>query len=248
MKKIFALLMLLLSCCFALTKTEREAIFKSGFNTGLEMMLFQLKHEGVSVKLLMYPKDGYVVFLDTNTMPLSEILYLQFMANKEGYEAYMCKNELVFGYYEREADAKDAVKRIYSLFFVATKITESKSREFYIYPSVLLKAYNSFIAEAEKNSNYIYTDVINVNPPKKNNNRLQSFEITKYFKLKNALAQSYKNDKSSSKSIDFVEYKIMKDDKKYPLGRKVKTDRGEIFYQIKYKNIYFSVADVEEIK
>ncbi|RDU52911.1 hypothetical protein [Helicobacter sp. MIT 01-3238] len=248
MKKLTLTLCLTLCVTMVVAITPREQdAFKNGFKTGLAMFEFQLQNEGVTVREAPFSVSDYVVYATTTKMPMAEILYLQFMANRDNFETLLTKDELVFGRFARQADAEDAVKQIAKNYNITAKI--AKGQTFYVHPILAQKAYDMFIREARENGNLIYTDKLTkTRYVAQTSNNNQGFGSgVKSFRLKNALTQSYiLQEENAVNSASFVEYKVIKGKMRYGKEKVIVTNEGEVFIKAKGKNLYFSSEDVEE--
>lgn len=243
MRKLLVLICSVVSC-FAISVSEQEA-FKSGFKTGLTMFEFQLQNEGIGIKKAEFNSSDYIVFVNTEKLPLAEILYLQYQANRDNFKTLLAKNELIFGSFEREADAKDAISKINSLYNMTAKMARG-SDDFYIHPVFISKSYDKFIKEARDNNNFIYTGFLLIKEQPQKKEVSQSKQKIKYFKLKNLLTQSYVNTFKGGNSSSFREANIIEKQNRYVLDKKVTTQEQEVFYKVKGKNLYFAIDDVEE--
>ncbi|RDU61855.1 hypothetical protein [Helicobacter sp. MIT 14-3879] len=244
--KILLVLIINICSCFAISQSEQEA-FKSGFKTGLAMFEFQLKNEGIGIKQAEFNHNDFIVFVNTDKLPLAEILYLQYQANRDNFKTLLTKNELIFGSFEREADARDAIIKIKNLYDMTAKLSKG-SDEFYINPIYIAKSYKKFIEEAKNNNNFIYTGFLLIKEQPQNNHSKKDISKTKqkYFKLKNLLTQSYINIFKGNSSNSFKESNIVEKQNRYILDKKVSTKEQEVFYKVKNKNLYFAADDVEE--
>ena len=249
-KQLTLKLTLCLTLCvtmgMAVSQREQEA-FKSGFKTGLAMFEFQLQNEGVSVREAPFSPSDFVVYTTTTKMPMPEILYLQFMANRDNFETLLTKDELVFGKFTRKADAEDAVKEIAKKYNITAKIAQGQT--FYIHPILAQKAYDKFIAEAKANDNLIYIDKLTKTKYVAQVSEKTGFGKSRSFSLKNALTQSYiLQNENAVNSASFVEYKVIKGKMRYGKEKVIVTNEGEVFVKAKGKNLYFSSEDVEDSK
>lgn len=242
--KLLLVLIISICSCFAVSQSEQEA-FKSGFKTGLAMFDFQLQNEGIEIKKAEFNKDDFIVFVNTDKLPLAEILYLQYQANRDNFKTLLTRNELIFGSFEREADAKDAINKIRTLYDMTAKISRG-SDDFYINPIYIRKSYEKFIQEAKNNNNFIYTGFLLIKEKPRENKKDIIKPKQKYFKLKNLLTQSYINTFKDNSSSSFKESNIIEHQNRYALDKKITTNEKEVFYKVKNKNLYFAADDVEE--
>lgn len=248
MIRVLFLFVLITSNGFGITDQQREA-FKNGFKTGLEMLSFQINNEGINVKKAEFPKNGYIVYVPIKNTPMADVLYFQYMGNRDGFKTLLSKENLIFGFFNREADAIDSANRIHKLYDITAKITTS-SKVFYIYPVLLQEAYLRFIQEAKNEGMNINTDVLVIEKKIPILSKQTKPKVLKknYFALINPLTQSYFLIGSEKYSKNFQEGSVINGDRKYQFDKKITTEQGEIFFKAKNKNLYFSGDDVQEME
>ena len=117
--------------CFATNfYNPQDRSFKAGFEAGLKALEFQKKNEGVQSKEITI-NDAYYLSLNIKNMPLPEVLFLQNISAREGFESYLTKNYLIFVGYERKADAIEAQQRLLHHYKIETSIVYSKDNNPY---------------------------------------------------------------------------------------------------------------------
>ena len=122
---------------------EVEA-YRKGFEHGLKMLEFQIENEGVSPKKIDIDFQ-YTVELNTKDLSTTEILYLQYLTARDGYQPMLIKGALLFGKFESLADAKqlsETLKRKYNFDTVSKELKPND--EIFSYPLLLLKVFNKY--------------------------------------------------------------------------------------------------------
>ncbi len=112
-KKLSIVLIFGANLCFGNSFYEVNHIsFKEGFEAGLKALEFQAKQDGFKAKQILVSKPFLLVYEIKNT-PLDEALFLQIIADKEGFETHLSRDFVSFGAFDREIDAKAKAKRAF---------------------------------------------------------------------------------------------------------------------------------------
>ena len=257
MKKILLLTFSIVTMSFANPVFQwelkaNEAVFKSGFEAGIKSLEFQRRNDGYQPKKVKINKAFYITY-DITKMPYEEALFLQNIADREGFETYITEHFLYFGQFEREADAKKAVADLQSKFRITAKISKNKGDEFLItYPKLWGDFFTRVVEEAKKSGVIVITEYITtptINPKAQTSTQYKkrtpakSAVVTKKFTLKNSKAMAYKKVGDIKNSISFVE-KGLVSKKTFIFEKSFSTNQQEKFYKVKNQDTYFSDRDV----
>lgn len=250
--KIWIVFLCTITMAFALVATSyapRDIAFQQGFEAGLRAMELQYKIEGVTPKKIVFEKE-YLILLNTLSMPIAEILYLQNIANLEGYTTFLTQEFLIFGDFEREADAKNVSDRINRDFEVRTSVKKNSKEAFISYPVLFEKVFDLWLKEAKAKGVAIKTEVLYTEPPTTGLPQVQTETIRtiqeEYIVLKNKKAMAYARDTHNKEALseDFSERDLMNGGEKMPFDKVITTNEGEVFYKVKNENLYFAEDDV----
>lgn len=245
MKKLLLFFTLSLSVTFATSFYEpNDKSFRDGFQAGLKALEFQRKNDGLQPQKIEINKPFLLVFETKNT-PLSEALFLQVIASREGYDTHITKDFVSFGGFDREADAKEIAQQLQKKFKITLKILRNQS--FIVsYPFLWTDFYTKLLQEAIEKGVIPEIEVIEQRVVREivvRQQQSQPQETIKNFTLKNAKAMSYRVVGTNSDSRNFKEMTLT-NTKEYQLGRVVTTSNGEKFVKVRDKNIYFAIDDV----
>lgn len=166
MKKILLISFLSLSVAFGNNYYDtNHKSFKDGFEAGLQALSFQAKTDGYASKLIKMPYNFIAVY-ETKEMPLHEALFLQIIANKEGFETHLSRDFISFGGFDREIDAKDALETIVKKFKLNKKQAKiyRNTKEFVTYPFLWQDFHTNLINEAIQRGVIIETQIIEKAP------------------------------------------------------------------------------------
>ncbi|WP_270978451.1 hypothetical protein [Campylobacter helveticus] len=223
--------------------------FKDGFEAGLKAVEFQAKNEGFTSKSISITKP-FVLLLDIKEMPLSEVLFLQVLASREGIESHLSEEFLYLGSFEREVDAKDRIKSLVAKFKLNAKDLKvhKNIKEIITYPYLYKGFYESLLQKAKEEGIIIETKVLTKplikNPivakkplPKKAN-------PTTSFSLKNAKAMSYASLGGIESDSKNYEEKGLVGKKDFIFEKKIKTNKNESFVKVAGQNLYFLEEDI----
>lgn len=245
MLKQVAVSLLLVNLSFATSFYEpNDKSFKDGFYAGLKALEFQAKNDGFTHQVIEI-KAPYLLVVDIKEKSMNDVLFLQIIANREGFESHLCADFVSFGEFERKADAQDIAQMLEKRFKVKTKILNN-IKQIITYPYLYKDFYADILLKAKELGIIVETKVIN-QPIKrqvssKNINKKQ--EVIKYMKLKNSKAMGYYlNNADASNSKSFSESGL-KPNSDFIYDKKVITKQGEIFYKVKNENLYFSDKDI----
>lgn len=246
MFKQVAVSLLLVNLSFASSFYEpNEKSFKDGFYAGLKALEFQAKNDGFTNQVIEV-KAPYLLVVDIKEKSLNDVLFLQIIANREGFESHLCADFVSFGEFERKADAENIAQMLEKRFKVKTKILRNMQK-IVTYPYLYKDFYLDILKKAKELGIIVETKVINqpikpvVTKPKPT---IKKQEVVKYMKLKNPRAVAYylnNADASNSKSFSESGLKANSD---FIFDKKVTTKQGEIFYKVKNENLYFSDKDI----
>lgn len=239
--------------CFATNfYNPQDRSFKAGFEAGLKALEFQKKNEGVQSKEITI-NDAYYLSLNIKNMPLPEVLFLQNISAREGFESYLTKNYLIFVGYERKADAIEAQQRLLHHYKIETSIVYSKDNKLITYPILWGEFYTNFLNEVAERGYAIRVDVIEI--PKiitkiryVENNKPKVTQIIKG-SLINLKAMSYSLSGSKNLSKNYSEKGFLsKQEFSLESSEPIITASGERFYKVKDRNVYFSAKDMRIIR
>ncbi|MBK3487556.1 hypothetical protein JF116_09200 [Campylobacter fetus subsp. venerealis] len=246
MFKQVAVSLLLVNLSFASSFYEpNEKSFKDGFYAGLKALEFQAKNDGFTNQVIEV-KAPYLLVVDIKEKSLNDVLFLQIIANREGFESHLCADFVSFGEFERKADAENIAQMLEKRFKVKTKILRNV-QIIVTYPYLYKDFYLDILKKAKELGIIVETKVINqpikpvVTKPKPT---IKKQEVVKYMKLKNPRAVAYHlNNADASNSKSFSESGL-KSNSDFIYDKKVITKQGEIFYKVKNENLYFSDKDI----
>ena len=216
--------------------------FRDGFEAGLKALEFQAKNDGFSPKEIPILKP-YILVFDISKTSLNEVLFLQNIASREGFNTQLTKNFLCFGEFEREADAKELEKQLLERFKIKTKVLKDIEK-LITYPYLFSDFFQALLKKAREEGILIETKIIEMKPKvtKKAIAQTPKSLATKSIEFKNPKAMSYYLlGELDSKNI--FENGLIPS-KNYPFGEMIKTPQGESFVKVKDKNLYFSIEDV----
>lgn len=258
MKKIILSFAVLANLGFA-----NDYDFRMGFEAGLKATEFQRKNEGIQPRKI-FINSPYIVVFDTENTDISEVLFLQQVAHKDGFKTYLTENSLFFGGFDRKADANSAMKRINREYNIKS-VVKSTSNGIWIvtYPNLWKHASNDFLNLAKNQGYALKTQVLQtekiVEKPiikkqyitKKIIQKAKADSpilVKKTMTLKNQKAMSYKLNGDNSDSKNFKEYQFLSGSFELENDKEIKTNQGEGFYKVKGENLYFNTLDIGDIK
>lgn len=262
MKKSLVAVSILAVSVFAGDLNPYERAFKSGFEYGLRANAMQKDIDGVRATRVNYTKP-FVVSYDIQKIPYSEVLLTQFLAHNDGFKTHLTKNLLLFGDFEREADAKQAVEYLKKNFNVSANIISlSKVQGLATNPLLWSGFYDEVLSQAKAQGVIVQEKVVErtvekvvekpvfiEEPKNKSRSQLKKATPMEYqIKLINDKAMGYVLTGSSKKlSSNYVEDGIKSGVFKwYPQGI-YSTEKGEKFVR-STDEIYFLYKDVKIIK
>ena len=257
MKKSLVAVSILAVSVFAGDLNPYERAFKSGFEYGLRANAMQKDIDGVRATRVNYTKP-FVVSYDIQKIPYSEVLLTQFLAHNDGFKTHLTNNLLLFGDFEREADAKQAVEYLKKNFNVSANIVSlSKVQGLATNPLLWGGFYDEVLAQAraqgviveekivERTVEKVVEKPVFIEEPKPT----QKAVPTEYqIKLINDKAMGYVlSGNNKNLSNNYVEDGIKSGVfKMYPQGI-YSTEKGEKFIR-STDEIYFLDKDVKIIK
>lgn len=224
--------------------------FKDGFEAGLKALEFQAKNEGFTSKNIKISKP-FTLLLDIKEMPLSEVLFLQILASREGIESHLSEDFLYLGSFEREIDAKDRIKSLIAKFKLNAKNLKihKNIQEIITYPYLYKSFYESLLQKAKEQGIIVETKILTKTTIK---NPVQKPLVKKVspiqFTLKNAKAMSYVSLGGVENDSKNYEEKGLKKRQNFTFEKKIKTNLGESFIKVAGENLYFLEADVLMLK
>lgn len=262
MKKSLVAVSILAVSVFAGDLNPYERAFKSGFEYGLRANAMQKDIDGVRATRVNYTKP-FVVSYDIQKIPYSEVLLTQFLAHNDGFKTHLTKNLLLFGDFEREADAKQAVEYLKKNFNASANIISlSKVQGLATNPLLWSGFYDEVLSQAKAQGVIVQEKVVErtvekvvekpvfIEEPKKQVKKpAQKATPMEYqIKLINDKAMGYVLTGNSKKlSSNYVEDGIKSGVFKwYPQGI-YSTEKGEKFVR-STDEIYFLYKDVKIIK
>lgn len=262
MKKSLVAVSILAVSVFAGDLNPYERAFKSGFEYGLRANAMQKDIDGVRATRVNYTKP-FVVSYYIQKIPYSEVLLTQFLAHNDGFKTHLTKNLLLFGDFEREADAKQAVEYLKKNFNVSANIISlSKVQGLATNPLLWSGFYDEVLSQAKAQGVIVQEKVVErtvekvvekpvfIEEPKKQVKKpAQKATPMEYqIKLINDKAMGYVlTGNSKILSSNYVEDGIKSGVFKwYPQGI-YSTEKGEKFVR-STDEIYFLYKDVKIIK
>lgn len=262
MKKILAAVAFLsVSAAIYANSTDETEAYKTGFSHGLKMIDYEIKHEGIYPHELNFAHK-YTVSVPTAEMTTSEILFLEYLAARDGREPMILTDAIIFGGYDRYPDADAAhldIRETYNLQNVV--IREIKPGEkLFTNPIALAGAHAAFVEDVNASGGAVIVRNIlpapvpaNVAVPVKPTPAkvLKAAPIRGLFKLRNAKTQAYVYDPKFGKpyvSEGFKDGKIVNGKIKYQRELTAVTANGEVFLKVSGANLFFSVEDAEILK
>lgn len=224
--------------------------FKDGFEAGLKALEFQAKNEGFTSKNIKISKP-FTLLLDIKEMPLSEVLFLQILASREGIESHLSEDFLYLGSFEREIDAKDRIKSLIAKFKLNAKNLKihKNIQEIITYPYLYKSFYESLLQKAKEQGIIVETKILTKTTIK---NPVQKPLVKKVspiqFTFKNTKAMSYVSLGGVENDSKNYEEKGLKKKQNFTFEKKIKTNLGESFIKVAGENLYFLEADVLMLK
>lgn len=258
MKKILAAVAFLsVSAAIYANSTDETEAYKTGFSHGLKMIDYEIKHEGIYPHELNFAHK-YTVSVPTAEMTTSEILFLEYLAARDGREPMIITDAIIFGGYDRYPDADAAhldIRETYNLQNVV--IREIKPGEkLFTNPIALAGAHAAFVRDVNVSGGVVI--VKNIIPQVEKIKPVTAPKVKKIsanhngiFRLRNAKTQSYKYDMKYGKpyvSEGFKDANIVSGKTKYKRELTAITANGEVFIKVSGKNLFFSVEDAEIIQ
>jgi hypothetical protein len=244
MKKGLLFLMLVANC-FAYDAD----VFKDGFEAGLKALQFQIKNDGAIPQKIILDK-GLIVILPIESISINEVIYIQYIANKEDFRTHLTKEGIIFGNYDRQVDAKEAQQRVKRVLNYDTKIIANKG-DLYTNPIIAKPIYDLIAQELVEEGAIRDVKVVYVNNTPKATTPIQP--VKKEAKeqsnirnagLKNAKAQAYKVTGDDKNSANYEE-SFIAEGVKFKTTNTIVTDNGEVFVKVLNENTYFLKSDVE---
>lgn len=245
MLKKIAVSLLLVNLSFASSFYEpNEKSFKDGFYAGLKALEFQAKNDGFTHKVIEI-KAPYLLVVDIKNKSLNDVLFLQIIANREGFESHLCADFVSFGEFERKADAQDIAQMIEKRFKVKTKILNNV-KEIVTYPYLYQDFYADILAKAKELGIIVETKIIKTAIPKQvvKSAPVKKTTSVRYMKLQNAKAMSYYLNNADAKNSKSFSESGLRQNSDFIYDKKVTTNQGETFYKVKNENLYFSDKDI----
>lgn len=224
--------------------------FKDGFEAGLKALEFQAKNEGFTSKNIKISKP-FTLLLDIKEMPLSEVLFLQILASREGIESHLSEDFLYLGNFEREIDAKDRIKSLIAKFKLNAKNLKihKNIQEIITYPYLYKSFYESLLQKAKEQGIIVETKILTKTTIK---NPVQKPLVKKVssiqFTFKNTKAMSYVSLGGVENDSKNYEEKGLKKKQNFTFEKKIKTNLGESFIKVAGENLYFLEADILMLK
>lgn len=262
MKKSLVAVSLVAVSVFAGDLNPYEKAFKSGFEYGLRANTMQKNIDGVRAMRVDYTKP-FVVSYEIDKIPYSEVLLTQFLAHNDGFRTHLTKNLLLFGDFEREADAKQAVEYLKKNFNISTKIINvSKVQGLVTNPLLWSGFYDEVLTQAKAQGVIVQEKVVEkiqyverivekplfIEEPKQKKQVKKVVPADYQLKFVNDKAMGYVLKGNNKKlSNNYVEDGIKSGFFKwYPQGV-YQTEKGERFVR-STDEIYFLEKDVKIIK
>jgi hypothetical protein len=246
MKKILLSLSIAVACL-----AYDVEVFKDGFDAGLNALQFQIKNDGAIPQKIDLQKP-FIVILQTENIPMNEIIYIQYVAHKEDFKTSLIKDGIIFGDYDRQIDAKEAKNRIKRVLNYDADIINNTG-EFYTHPILAKPVYDLVTEGLTKDGVIKDVQIVYANKPKVTTSSKQAASSTqqaqkssniKTIELKNSKAQSYKLDGNKKHSASYTESFIVEGGT-FKTANSFITNEGEVFVKVLNENIFFLKDDVE---
>ncbi len=260
-KFLAAAALLSLSVAMYANSTDEMEAYKTGFSHGLNMIDYEIKHEGIYPHELNFTHK-YTVSVPTAEMTTAEILYLEYLAARDGREPMILTDAIIFGGYDRYPDADAAhldIREAYNLQNVV--IREIKAGEkLFTSPIALAGAHAAFVKDVNASGgaviirNILPPEPVKIEPvkPVQTKKIIVAAPVKGIFRLRNQQTQSYTYDlKKYGKpyvSDGFKDSKIVKGKIKFQRELTAVTAKGEVFLKVSGANLFFSVEDAEILK
>lgn len=252
-KKLSILLIFGANLCLANTNSFYEVnhiSFKEGFEAGLKALEFQAQRDGFKAQRILVSKPFLLVYEIKNT-PLNEALFLQIIADKEGFDTHLSKDFLSFGSFNREIDAKSKAEELLSKFKLDKKSLKILKNEmsFSTYPFLWQDFHNTLLNDAISAGVLVEEKIvyktIHKNPTKEVEAKAKPKIVSKKIVFKNAKAMAYQSlGGAENDSLNFSETKLL-NKKEFEFEKEITTTQGEKFVKVKGENLYFSALDTE---
>ncbi len=234
--------------------------FKKGFSIGLETVDYQLKNEGYQPKVIQLDSP-YIVTMNINNIPTSDILYFQHLLAKENINSLITKEFLLIDSFDRKPDAIELKRILESKYPVSLKVEELTNGKIETYPILFSKTFDNVITDVTSNLDITYVKKyetpLQIRLEKEKSSNTKKIKKTfKYFKLKNkAMIYKYDYKKDSinkCKNISgkcfqsdlFMEYNTYSKGTIFKKGGVYKTNEGELFQKVYNTNLFIDLADV----
>jgi hypothetical protein len=217
-----------------------SADFELGFYAALKSVDLHFKQDGAIAREVNYT-NKHVVYIESKNLPTNEILYLQYMAQRENFIVNITDDKILLGGFERLADATQAVDRA-KIFAKNVKLIKNNQNVFNTKPLL-----SEAVARELTKDGFLTVEkikVVRVKDTVQTQQQAKTDTKPKWFNLKMQKAQAYEKIGKTNISANFKEYYIAKNGN-YKTAEEVKTKDGEVFVKVLNKNIYFLRDDIE---
>jgi hypothetical protein len=235
MKKIAAIYLVTVGFLFA------DSIdFELGFYAALKSVDLHFQQDGAISREINYT-NKHIPYIESKNLPTNEILYLQYMAQRENFIVNITEDKILLGGFDRLADAEQAIKRA-KIFSKNVKLVKNNQNIFITKPLL-----SEAIARELTKDGFLTVEkikIVKVKDVAQTQQQTKTDTTIKWFNLKMQKAQAYEKTGKTNASSSFKEYYIAKNGN-YKTAQEVKTDTGEIFVKVLNKNVYFLKDDIE---
>lgn len=243
---------LLIGSSSSLLANSKEAMadYRKGFQEGTHALKNQFEAQGWRQKEVIF--KNYIIALPTKKLAINDIAYICDVSRHYGFNPIVTQNVIVFGDYDREADAESNAKYINEKLGIKSYAQNVKKKHYYTYP-LFQNIYKEMERDIkEKNDVLVVTEYTNKikTVVKKCNSKPKGKRVT-YFRINKPVVQGYSYDEVSKhpkvwKDEHFKPSRVFKDnDQLYKKGKTIKTIDGEFYIKVYNKNLFFRSANVK---
>lgn len=242
MKKLTAIALAITISVSALFAQEQNLeSFRKGYQAGTHVLQSQFEAQGWRQKEVIF--KNYIVALAIKNLAVNDIAYICDLGRNNGYNPIVTKGAIVFGDYERKADAEYNSKYINKTIKVKSYAQSAKNKKFYTYP--LFKNIYKQMEDDIKTSNNVmvvtqYSNKVKT-IVKKCPKRKPAGRKVSYFRINADVVQGY-----AKKEDSFIPVRVYKDnDQLYKKGKITKGKNGAFYVKVYNKNLYFRSKKVK---
>jgi len=255
-KKYARVLMTLLVLSFTTTlfaQTAKELkSFRKGYQEGTQALREQFDVQGWRQKKVIF--KNYIVALPTKNLAINDIAYICNASRKNGYTPIVTKSLIVFGDYDRAADAEYNSAYINKQMKIKTYGQNVKGKHFYTYP-LFKNIYKRMESDIIEKNNVLvvtqYSHKIKFVKQKCKKQKIKGRKVI-YFRINKNIAQGYEYEDMSKikkggwREKNFNPIRVFKDnDQLYKKGKVITTKNGKKYIKVYNKNLFFDASKVK---